>query len=77
VDELTRTLREGFTQAELSAAKKAIRDDRIGGRSSDAGLMRLISAREQNKRTLAWDADSTPSWRLSLSIRSTQRFAVT
>jgi zinc protease len=57
IDELTRTLRDGFTQAELTAAKKALRDDRIGGRSSDGGLMRLISAREQNKRTLAWDAE--------------------
>ena len=55
MDELTKTLKEGFTAAELLAAKKAIRDDRIGGRSSDAGLMNLISAREQWGRTLAWD----------------------
>jgi zinc protease len=54
-DELARTLRTGFTQAELTAAKKSLRDDRIGGRSSDGGLMRIISAREQYKRTLAWD----------------------
>jgi len=55
MDELSKTLRDGFTQAELTAAKKSLRDERIGGRSSDAGLMRVISAREQYKRTLAWD----------------------
>jgi len=55
VDELTRTVRDGFTAAELSAAKKAIRDERIGSRSSDAGLENLISSREQWGRTLAWD----------------------
>jgi zinc protease len=57
MDELSRTLKEGFTQAELAAAKKAIQDDRIGGRSSDGGLRNLISAREQYKRTLAWDQE--------------------
>jgi len=57
VDELTKTARDGFSAAELTAAKKAIRDERIGGRSSDAGLLNLISAREQYGRTLAWDDD--------------------
>jgi zinc protease len=57
MDELTRTLRDGFTQAELTAARKAIRDERVGSRSSDGGLMRIISAREQFKRTLAWDQE--------------------
>jgi zinc protease len=55
VDELTKTLRDGFTAAELTAAKKAIRDERIGRRSSDGGLLNAISAREQWGRTLAWD----------------------
>jgi zinc protease len=55
LDELKKTLRDGFTAAELTAAKKAIRDDRIGSRSSYGGLMNIISAREQYKRTLAWD----------------------
>lgn len=55
VDELTKTLRDGFTAAELTAAKKAIRDDRIGARASDGGLLNLMSAREQWGRTLAWD----------------------
>jgi zinc protease len=56
LDELKKTLRDGFTAAELAAAKKAIRDDRIGARSSDGGLMNLITAREQYQRTLDWDA---------------------
>jgi len=55
LDELRKTLRDGFNAAELAAAKKAIRDDRIGARSSDGGLMNLITAREQYQRTLAWD----------------------
>jgi zinc protease len=55
MDELTRTLREGFTAAELAAAKKAIQDSRVGARSSDAGVLNLISSREPYSRTLAWD----------------------
>jgi zinc protease len=57
LDELTRTLKDGFTAAELSAAKKAIRDDRIGARSSDNGLLNLLTTREQYARTLAWDEE--------------------
>jgi zinc protease len=55
IDELTKTLKNGFTAAELAAAKKAIRDERIAGRSSDSGLLSLIAAREQWDRTLQWD----------------------
>jgi zinc protease len=54
-DELARTLRDGFTAAELADAKKAIRDQRVGGRSSDAGVLNLMATREQWGRTLAWD----------------------
>jgi zinc protease len=57
IDELNRTLKNGFTAAELTAAKRALRDDRIGSRSSDNGLLNIMSAREQWGRTLAWDAD--------------------
>jgi zinc protease len=57
LDELARTLKGGFTAAELEAAKKAMRDERIGARSSDGGLLNLISAREQWGRTLAWDGE--------------------
>jgi zinc protease len=57
IDELTKTLRDGFTAAELTAAKKSLRDERIGTRSSDGGMLNLISAREQYGRTLAWDGE--------------------
>jgi zinc protease len=57
LDELTRTLKDGFKSDELAAAKKALRDERIGARSSDGGLLNLISAREQYGRTLAWDEE--------------------
>ncbi len=57
LNELSKTLREGFTAQELAAAKKALRDDRIGSRSSDGGLLNLIAAREQYGRTLAWDEE--------------------
>jgi zinc protease len=55
MDELRKTLRDGFTAAELDAAKKAIMDDRKGGRASDGGILNLVSSREQYRRTLAWD----------------------
>ena len=55
MDELARTLKEGFTAAELQSAKKALHDERVGGRSSDGGVLNLIAAREQYGRTLAWD----------------------
>ena len=54
-DELTKTLANGFTAAELADAKKSIRDQRIVSRSSDSGLQGLIMTREQLDRTLAWD----------------------
>ena len=57
MDELTKTLRDGFTATELAAAKKAIHDERTVGRSSDAGILNLIAAREQYGRTLMWDAE--------------------
>ena len=55
LDELARTLRDGFTAPELAAAKKSIQDSRIGARSSDAGVLNLIASREPYNRTLAWD----------------------
>ena len=55
LDELTKTLRDGFTAAELARAKAAMRDERIGSRSSDGGILNLITAREPYGRTLAWD----------------------
>ncbi len=55
IDELTKTLRDGFTAAELARAKAAMRDERIGSRSSDGGILSLLTAREPYGRTLAWD----------------------
>lgn len=57
MDELARTLRDGFTATELATAKHALYDDRVGSRSSDGGILNLISAREQYNRTLAWDEE--------------------
>ena len=47
IEELTRTLAEGFTAEELVSAKRALLDQRIGGRSSDGGLLNLIAVRER------------------------------
>lgn len=55
MEELNKALKDGFTAAELSAAKKALKDQATVSRSSDAALLRTIAAREQRGRTLAWD----------------------
>jgi zinc protease len=54
-DELAKTLATGFTADEVTAAKKALHDQRVVGRSQDAGLLGLIVAREEFDRTLVWD----------------------
>jgi zinc protease len=54
-DELAKTIADGFTAAEVAAAKKAIHDERVVGRSQDQQLLRLIATREDANRTLAWD----------------------
>jgi zinc protease len=54
-DEMAKTLAEGFTAKEVDEAKKAIRDQRMVGRSQDQQLLRLISTREEYGRTLDWD----------------------
>ncbi len=56
-DELAKTLVSGFTADEVAAAKKAIRDARTMGRTQDQALLRLIAAREDAGRTLAWDEE--------------------
>jgi zinc protease len=55
-DELAKVLAAGFTADEVAAAKKALHDQRVVGRSQDAALLGLIAAREEFGRTLAWDA---------------------
>jgi zinc protease len=55
VDELKKTLREGFTQAELAEAKRAYADARKVGRSQETALVGLIASHEQLGRTLIYD----------------------
>lgn len=55
MDELRKTLKEGFTSAEVAAAKKAYLDSRMVARSQDAALMNLLAQHEQQGRTMKWD----------------------
>jgi zinc protease len=55
LDELKIALRDGFTQAELDAARKAFLDGGRIGRSQDGALLRLLQTREEMSRTLHWD----------------------
>jgi zinc protease len=55
-DELIRTLEGGFTEEEVSAAKKAYHDQEIVARSQEQLLIRSIAARDQLGRTMQWDA---------------------
>jgi zinc protease len=55
VDELKKTVREGFTPAEVAEAKRAYADARKVSRSQETALVGLISADEQVGRTLLYD----------------------
>jgi zinc protease len=55
VDELKKTLREGFTQPELDSAKKAYADSRKVSRSQENALVGLITQHEQLGRTMLYD----------------------
>ncbi|MCX6628307.1 MAG: pitrilysin family protein, partial [Candidatus Solibacter sp.] len=55
VDELKKTLREGFTQAEVTEAKRAYADARKVSRSQETALVGLIASHEQLGRTLLHD----------------------
>jgi len=55
-DELAKTLRSGFTDAEVADAKKAYLDARVVARSTDAALLGQLASHEQLGRTLMWDA---------------------
>jgi len=55
VDELKKTLRDGFTQAEVDSAKKAYADSRKVARSQETALVGLIASHEQLARTLLYD----------------------
>ncbi len=54
-DELTRTLRDGFTADEVTAAKKSWMDEQMVGRSQDQQLLTLLMQRERFDRTMKWD----------------------
>jgi zinc protease len=56
MDELKRTLKDGFTAQEFAASKKAYLDTRALARAQDAGLLNQIAAHELAGRTLQWDA---------------------
>ena len=47
LDELAKTLANGFSADEVAAAKKALRDQRTVARTQDAQLLGLIAAREE------------------------------
>jgi zinc protease len=55
MDELRKTLKEGFSAAEVAEAKKAFLDSRMVGRSQDAALMNQLAQHEQQGRTMKWD----------------------
>ncbi len=54
-DELARTLKEGFTEAEVNEAKQAYLASRLVSRSQDAALVSLLASREREQRTIQWD----------------------
>jgi zinc protease len=56
VDELKRTLKEGFTPAEFAEAKKAYLNNRLVSRAQDGALMNLLAQHEMRGRTMQWDA---------------------
>ena len=55
VDELKKTLKDGFTAAEVAEAKKAYLETRANGRAQDAALLTQLASHEQENRTFAWD----------------------
>ena len=57
VDELKKVYNSGFTEAEVTAAKKAYLESRMVGRSTDAALLALMVSHEQLDRPFKWDAD--------------------
>lgn len=57
VDELKKTLKEGFTAPEFASSKKAYLENRASGRAQDNALLNLIAQHELQGRTMKWDAD--------------------
>ncbi len=57
IDELKKVYDEGFTQAEVDNAKKAILNSRLVGRSTDVALLGFMVQHEQLDRPFTWDSD--------------------
>jgi zinc protease len=55
VDELKKTVKDGFTADEVAAMKKAYLDSRALGRAQDAGLLTQLAQHEFLGRTMHWD----------------------
>jgi len=55
VDELKKTLKDGFTAAEVAEAKKAYLDTRANGRAQDSALLGQLASHEMQNRTMQWD----------------------
>jgi zinc protease len=56
-DELAKVLKDGFTDSEVADAKKTFQDQRMLGRTQDAGLARTLVLNEQFGWTMAREAD--------------------
>jgi zinc protease len=56
-DELAQTEKNGFTSEELAAAKKAVLQERIVGRSQDGPLAGLLATNERWGRTMQFSQD--------------------
>lgn len=54
-DELAKTLKQGFTAAEVAEAKKAYLDARMIARAQDQSLLASLATRELEGRTMKWD----------------------
>jgi zinc protease len=54
-DELAKTLKEGFSDAEVAKFKQAYLDGRMVARASDTGILSQLAAHEQVGRTMKWD----------------------
>jgi len=55
VDELKKTLKEGFTVSEVEESRKAYLDTRANGRAQDTALLTQLAGHEQQGRTFVWD----------------------
>jgi zinc protease len=54
-DELAKSLKDGFTPAELGAAKTAWLQERLVGRAQDSAMIGVLAARVRFDRTMEWD----------------------